>query len=176
MSPAEFESGIQKLKNKNPGHDILIVIQERGYDPVSVEYLRMAIAEPVEDKEISLIRLHKEKDMLYSRRAVLSNKFHECVDDKERKEVSVAVMSIQTEIIEVRRMLNEYYETGKLPKPKSKYSLPLDGRAQQKKLRSVQSSLSRFRGLLRKEQDVKKIKHYEKRIADLTETARELSA
>lgn len=175
MTPAEFQLGIEKLKNKNPGHDILIILEERGYDLLTAEYLKLALAEPAEEAEISIARLQKQKASLYSKRAVKSNKFHECTTDDQRKEVSILISSIQTEIVGVKRAIAEYEETGVLPK-KKKRTLPLDGRAQQKKIHSLQSSRSRFSNLLRAEKDPEKIKYYEGQLTRIAEDLRELSA
>jgi hypothetical protein len=175
MTLAEFQLGVEKLKNKNPGHDILIILEERGFDLLTVEYLRLALAEPDEEPEISFARLQKQKASLYSKRAVKSNKFHECTTDEERKEVSILISSIQTEIVSVKRAISAYEETGVLPKKKAR-TLPLDGRAQQKKIHSLQSSQSRFANKLRAEKDPDKIKYYEGHLTRIAETLRELSA
>lgn len=176
MNQAAFESNLEKLKKKNPAHDVIVVLQERGYDHLSVEYLKLALAEPVEISEVSAARLYKQKDTLYSRRAVLSNKFHDCSNDKERAEVSIAIGSIQTEIIANRAAIGVYIETGKVPKTPDRLVLPYDGRRKEKRLHSVRTSISRYRGLLRSEKDPDKIKYYEDCIIKLDETAVELSA
>jgi hypothetical protein len=175
MREEEFEKNLEKLKSKSPGHDMIVVIRERGYDRLSVEYLKIALAEPAEAADISVDRLYKQKDTLYSRRAQLSNKFHDYETDRERREISIAIGSIQTEIIANRQAIEQYVNTGKLPKSTAKLTLPFDGRRKEKKLHSVRSSISRYRGLLRKETDPIKIKMYEANLIELEASKIELS-
>ena len=175
MNRVEYEKGLEKLKQKNPGHDIIPVLIERGYDYLAVEYLKIALKEDGEASEVTLSKLYKQKDTLYSRRAVISNKFHSCETVHERAEISIAIGSIQTEIIANRQLLKEYHETGKLPKPTSKLTLPFDGARKQMKLHSMRTSISRYRGLIRKETNAEKVKKYEEAITTLQHECAELA-
>lgn len=173
-----FEKLLNRLKKQNPAHEIIPIVERMGNNALSIEYLRLAIEDPVEvsPEKYKIETLLKQKDNLYSRRAVLSNKFHECKDDADRREVSIAIKSIQVQIIAVRERIDTYYTTGELPAVVEKKLLPIDGRRQEKKLHSLRSSISRFKGLLAQTKDPQQIKHYERRIAELQSVAAELSA
>lgn len=176
MTPVQFESNIEKLKKKNPTHDILYVLEERGYDMLSVEYLKLALAEDGEPEAVSKDRLYTQKSSLYSERAKWSNKFHDCTTDKERAEVSIAIRAIQTQIIDNRHAIEAYLTTGKLPAPARRLIMPFDGRRQAKKIHSSRTSISRFKKLIRTETDPEKIKEYEAGIDKHRKVIRELSA
>ena len=178
MTLDAFEKGMVRLRKINPAHEIIPVIEERGYDHLACEYLKMALAEPTPeiDPKRAADNLFKQKSSLYSKRAQLSNKFHDCTNNEQRAEISIAIGSIQTQIIDNHRAIEAYLTTGKMPKAPEKLVLPLDGRRKEKKLHSVRSSLSRFSGLLRKERDPEKIKYYESRLAECERLIRELAA
>lgn len=172
-----FDRLLTKLKKTNPAHEIIPIVESMGDCAISVEYIKIALEDPVDvlPEKFKLETLLKKKDRLYSSRAVLSNKFHHCKTDTDRKEVSIAIKAIQLQIIEVRNQIEGYYETGKLPDVVEKKLLPVDGRRQQKKLHSVRSSISRYKRLMSRTQDQERIKQYEKRITDLQFLANQLS-
>lgn len=178
MNQEKFDRDLARLKKLNPSHEILPVIEERGCDHLSWEYLQMALQDPVPqiDPKIAANDLFKQKQSLYSKRAQLSNKLHDCGSNQERKEVSIAIGSIQTQIIENRRLIEEYYATGTVPKAPAKMVMPLDGRRKEKKLHSKRSSRSRFKKMLSTEKNPDKIKKYESRIAECDRIIGELSA
>lgn len=173
-----YEKMLRKLKGYNPGHNLLPVIESMPGTHLSVEYIKLALQDAPEKsvEEITLARLQHQKSTLYSRRAVLSNKFHLCTTKKERAEVSHAIGSIQTEIIDNRKKLDYYYETGKLPKIPEKLALPPSGERKRMKLHSVRTSISRYKGLIRQETDPAKIQDYERKLTRLIEQSVELSA
>ena len=178
MRKEEFEINLTRLQKSNPDHVMISVIEEMGYGALACEYLKMAMEEDdsEEEKTISIEALMRKKYHLYSKRAVHSNKFHTCTSDRERLEVSKAIGTIQTLIIDVKRQIECYYSTGQLPDVKKKSNLPIDGRRREKKLRSVRSSISYFRNKLMSENDPDKIKKYEQSIAEHQQTVDELSA
>lgn len=175
---AVFQEKLARLKRKNPGHSILPVIEEMGVCALSLMYIDIALQEdPVvisPEEEIKVY--YKQNDKLYSQRAVHSNKFHDCTSDNERAELSIAIGSIQAEIIRVRQIIDAYKETGVLPKNTKKLNMVMDGRRKEKKLLSVRSSISYFKGQLRKATDPDKIKEYEHELERLKSLARELAA
>lgn len=178
MKKDEFEKLLTGLQKSNPEHDIIPVLEEMGYTALACEYLKLALNEtgPVEPKTISIDALHRKKDNLYSKRAVLSNKFHTSNSNEERAEISHAIGTIQTMIIDVRQQIDEYFSSGKLPDVKKKSIIPVDGRRRANKLHSVRSSISYFRAKKLKETDPEKIKYYEACIEEHLATASELSA
>lgn len=178
MIDKEYDKLLKKLQYQNPAHDILPVVIELGSSFIAVEYLKLAIAEPVTQtaEELTLAMLHTQKRTLYSRRAVLSNKFHDCTNQKERAEVSIAIGSLQTEIIENKKHLEHYATTGKLPKRPEKLVMPFSGERKRMKLHSVRTSICRYEGLIRKSTDPDKTKDYESKLARLLEQRTELSA
>lgn len=175
---AVFEKELARLKKRNPAHDIIPVIEEMGPCALSMLYIDIALEdEPMvisPDEEIRTY--YKQSDKLYSQRAVYSNKFHDCQSDKERAEVSIAIGSIQAEIIRVRQRIQAYKDSGSLPKTNKKINQVMDGRRKEKKLLSTRSSISYFKKLLLKEQDPEKIREYEQSIERLQSIARELAA
>lgn len=178
MNKLQFTAALDKLKKSNPGHDMIAVIEERGFDYLSVEYLKLALKDPVEKSapEYTAEFLFNQKSSLYSKRAQHSNKFHSCTNNNERAEVSIAIGSIQSQIIANRKLLDEYTTTGKLPKLPEKLVKPLDGRRQQMNLHSYRSSRSRFKKKLLIEKDPDKIKYYESELERLDKAIAELSA
>lgn len=177
MSKEEFESNLTKLQKSNPDHEIIPVLEDMGHGPLACEYLKLAMTDSTSaDKVMSIDALHRKKDNLYSRRAALSNKFHTSATDQDRKEISIAISTLQTLIVEVRQQIDEYFSSGKLPEMRKKSNIPVDGRRKEKKLHSVRSSISYFRNKLMKETDPIKIKIYEQSIAEHQQTVDELSA
>jgi len=178
MKTEEWERKLKKLKEQNPTHDLIPVIEDMGCTFLSAEYLQLALEDEVvvTREEYTADSLFKKRDSLYSKRAQLSNKFHTCTSDSERLDVSVAIGSIQTEIMNNRSMIEKYLESGKLPKLEQLNTIPLDGRAQERKLRSIRSSISRFLGLIRSETDPDKLKSYRDSLATLQTQRDELSA
>ena len=178
MIQDDYTRLLKKLKQVNPGHDMLPVIESMPGTHLAVEYIKLCLQDPVTQtaEEYTLATLQHQKSTLYSRRAVLSNKFHLCTSKKDRADVSHAIGSIQTEIIDNRRKLEYYAETGKLPKVPEKLVLPASGERKRMKLHSVRTSISRYRGLLRSETDPDKIKDYERKLTKLLEHSAELSA
>ncbi len=178
MIQDDYTKLLKKLKAVNPGHDMLPVIESLAGTHIAVEYIRLALEDPITQtqEEYTLAALNTQKSTLYSRRAVLSNKFHQCTTKKERAEVSHAIGSLQTEIIDNRKKLDYYAETGKLPKIPERLVLPASGERKRMKLHSVRTSISRYKGLLRSETDPDKIKDYERKLTRLVEQGAELSA
>ena len=178
MIQAQYDKLLKKLKQHNPAHDMLPVIESMAGTYLAVEYIKIALEDDVTitREELTLQTLLKQKSSLYSRRAVMSNKFHEASSKKERAEISIAIGSIQTEIIDNRRKLDYYDETGKLPPIPEKLVIPASGERKRMKLHSVRTSISRYKGLIRKETDPEKIKVYENKLSKLSTVAEELSA
>jgi len=178
MQRSEFDRKLAKLKDSNPLHPMIDVITDMGHTFLSAEYLLFALEDAitVTKEEYTVDAIFKKKTTLYSRRSQLSNKFHSCTTDQERANISIAIGSIQSEIIPTKRIIDAYYEKGKLPDLPEKVVIPMDGRAKQKKLHSVRSSRSRYRELLRQEKDPEKIKHYESELARIETEIGQLSA
>jgi hypothetical protein len=178
MLQATYDKLLKQLKKVNPAHDLIPVIESMPGTHLAIEYIKLAIAEvpTVSAEEYTIQVMQKQRGTLYSRRAVLSNKFHIATTTQERAEVSIAIGSLQTEIIDNRRKLEYYNETGKLPAIPDKLVLPASGERKRMKLHSVRTSISRYRGLIRKETDPAKIKDYEHKLAILIDQSAELSA
>jgi len=176
VTPEQFDKGYVKLRQRHPSHPLMGVIA-RGYGPLACEYLEIALKQAETPVEVRADSLFSKKQHLYSQRAVLSNKFHIATSDRERADISMQIGSIQEEIKEVIQAIDHYKTTGRLPKTtiRDKY-LPVDGRAREKKLKSVRSQISRYRRLVRTTTDDAKIKEYEKRIQSYRDLARELAA
>lgn len=174
----DYTKQLAKLKKRNPAHDIIPVIEEMGPCALSLMYIEIAMEEEpvVISPDVEIRTYYKQNDKLYSQRAVHSNKFHDCKTDQERAELSIAIGSIQAEIIRVRQIIDEYKSTGKLPKESRKINQVMDGRRKEKKLLSVRSSISYYKGKIRKEVDPEKIKEYEHELERLQSLARELAA
>lgn len=176
MTKDQYERGYVKLRQKNPTHPLIGVIS-KGYGPIACEYLSIALTESTERPSERAESLFHKKGHLVSRRAVLSNSFHDATSDQQRADISLQIGSIQIELIEVRKAIDTFKRTGRLPKAsiKSNY-IPVDGRSREKKLHSARTSISYFRKLLRTCKDPDKIKKYEARLTDLAELTRQLTA
>jgi len=146
---AGFDKEFSKLKKRNPAHDIIPVIEELGECALSMMYIDIAlqdeVAIPTSEDQIRIY--YKQNDKLYSQRAVLSNKLHQCDSDNQRMEISIAIGSIQAEIIRVRQIIDEYKQSGTLPKRTKAINKVMDGRRKEKKLQSVCSSISYYKGV-----------------------------
>lgn len=173
-----YDRLMKQLRAQNPAHEMIPVIESMPGTLLAIEYLRISLADEVttSPEQYTMEMLYRQRGSLYSRRAVLSNKFHQAQSNKERAEISVAIGSLQTEIIDVRHKLEHYEETGKLPALPEKLVLPASGERKRMKLHSVRTSISRYKGLIRKETDPEKIKDYERKLTKLIEQAGELSA
>lgn len=176
MTREQYERGYVRLKQRNPLHPLMGVIA-RGYGPIACEYLEIALKDGDEDPQRRADSLFGRKGHLYSRRAVLSNSFHDAKSDRERADISMQIHSIQEELREVTRAIDIFKRTGKLPKTtiRDKY-IPVDGRSRERKLRSVRTSISRYRKLIRTSTDPDQTSKYEDRIKELAELSRQLSA
>lgn len=175
MTLSEYEKGYTRLKTTYPDHPLLAVIAV-GYSFMACEYLAIALRQKADDESRAGQTLFTQKSRLYSRRAVLSNSFHDAKTDAERADISRQIGAIQTEIIEVRRAIDQFKQTGKAPIEVIRRShIPASGRAQQKKIQSIRSSISRYKKLIRTETDQEKIKRYERKVDNLIGLKRELS-
>lgn len=177
MTETDYTIKLQTLRQKNPFHDIIPVLDEMGYCPLAKEYLKLALEDPLPERteHVTANSLYDRKSHLYSKRAVESNKFHTCRNDAERRAISIGIGAIQAEIIDVKRAIENYENTGALPKadhtPKVKL---IDGSAKKKKIKSLMSSVSRFKALLLKETDEEKIADYREKITKLKDELIEL--
>lgn len=178
MIQDQLAKALASLKKRNPAHPMIPVIESCDMPYLALEYAKLSLEDPIDvpAEEYTVNGLYKKKDHLYSRRAVLSNKFHDCTSDAERRQISIAIGSIQTDIIRYRRLLDEYHTTGRLPKAPVKDIIPSDGSARLRKVYSLRTSISRYRGLIRQTKDKEKIKEYESKIGDLSGQVEQLTA
>lgn len=70
---------------------------------------RVAVKNDTADKSLKIIRSD-----LFVQRAKLSNKFHSCKNDAERREVSQAIKFIQAKIASNTDQINHYQQTGEI--------------------------------------------------------------
>lgn len=154
MIELEYTTALETLQRVEPDHNMLKVLSS-GYSPINVLYLQSAMkevsflkAEPVtEVVDDTEEQFHIEKRQLYGLRAKLSNKFHLCVTDKQRAEISIAIQRVQADIRDVNVNLRYYRKHGE-PMPENtdeKYPVPDDGLELGKKLNSIRASISRYR-------------------------------
>lgn len=172
MTVEQFNSNLKYLKKHDKHNPLLDDIVHMGYTPVSCMYLESALNSmkvphdaqgAIDHPEI----LQKIRDLI-TRRSILSNSFHDCNTTHERKEVSILINNVQSELKELYSMQLYYKKYGKLPTPKEKkqFMVPSDPSTRLKKILSLRATISR----LKKSIEIKSLK------GDLSEAKKRLDA
>jgi hypothetical protein len=98
--------------------------------------------DPIGDDRLKAMRVELRK--LFSDRAALSNKFHDCKTNADRAVVSEDIQVVQRNIERVMGWIRQYIVHGTLPdEAERKYYVPKDGLELAKKRNSLRASISR---------------------------------
>jgi hypothetical protein len=106
-------------------------------------------------------------------RAELSNKFHLCISDNERKRVSQSILALNDEIKDLHDRISLYYNNKQIfeiAKEASKYDIPTDPIELYKRRRSLMTSISRYKkkltGMLNQNAASDEIQYKEKQLRE----------
>lgn len=133
-----YQEKIEALRDAEPQHPLLrrlsagesranVIILDNCLKKIRQQ--KKAAADAPADNEPSdpaLNRLHIEKSRLYAERARLSNTFHDCQTDKERRKVSEQIQIVQARIEIVRANIRAYKANGRLPEEEEEFPIPAD--------------------------------------------------
>lgn len=156
MTAAEYSKHLGEIIRRNSA-EVLLPVLRKGYSPVNVIYMKAALKRlPKEDTlpdrdgsddettsaDPVLRELWSLKGQLFRERAKMSNRFHDCTSDQERRGISDAILRIWDRIQETNRKMDYYEEHGMLPAGEERFPLPEDPAALLKKLMSLRSQIS----------------------------------
>jgi len=158
MTAAEYTAKLDQLEELDPANLLLKKLRQ-GTSVVNDLLLAQALAkaktaerteakdaevdettDPVNDKRLRAMRT--ELRQLFSDRAKLSNRFHECQTNEERSHNSEDIQVVQRNIERVMLRIRDYKLHGIIPEGPLKYYIPKDGLELSKKLNSVRSNIS----------------------------------
>lgn len=176
-----YEEKLQLLKSHDP-ENVLIRVLESGESAINnalldgqLKKLKRKPIEEVEEPELDpgvdefLVGLYREQSTLFGDRRKLSNSFHDCDTDGERRLVSQSIQAVQRRIEHLRAQIRAYKNTGIIPAADDKYPVPDDPIKLITLQASLRSSISR---------KVRECKEYsineDKRLAAAEEKLREL--
>lgn len=156
MTAQEYRQHLADIQARNK-QEVLLPVLRTGYSPVNVIYMKAALKRLPKDgtppdrdategeaasADPVLRELWSHKGQLFRERAKLSNRFHECTTDQQRKTNSDAILRIWERIQDANRKMDYYEEHGVLPAGAERFPLPEDPAALLKKLMSLRSQIS----------------------------------
>jgi|GEM_PF-3672414 len=152
-----YPEALERLRAANPEHILLRVLalsesemnwliltaELEKYEAPSPEVMQTPEdAEPQVGDSV-LEDLHRKQATLYGERRKLSNSFHDCSTDAERRDVSEAIQAVQRRIEHVRKQMADYKKIGHVPAEAEKYPVPEDPFKLLALRDSLRSSISR---------------------------------
>jgi len=165
MTEAQYKANLKRIEADNPAEPLLRSLRA-GWTKVNVIYMKSAVnrlpkvdtvpdaatSDEDESRNIDPImrELYAQKGQLFRERAKLSNRFHDCTTDEQRKINSDAIVRVWDQIQEVNTKLDYYDEHGELPAGAERFPLPDDPAALLKKLMSLRSQVSMEQQKLRR--------------------------
>lgn len=138
-----YQEKLDALQKANPTHPLLrvfavsrtpinAILLTRELDKTKVVEVEKPVVveeeedDPDQDEDETLRRLRIQQSNLFVDRRKLSNSFHECANDRQRRIVSEKIQIVQRRIEMVRAEIRQYKELGYLPEPDEKYPIPED--------------------------------------------------
>lgn len=166
MTEAEYKANLKRIERDNPAEPLLRSLRA-GWTKVNVIYMKSALKRlPKDDTHADrggshvqdgpemtdpvLKELWSLKGQLFRERGKLSNRFHDCTTDEQRKANSDAILRIWERIREIEQKVEHYEEHGQLPAGAERFPLPDDPAALLKKLMSIRSQISMEQQKLRR--------------------------
>lgn len=138
-----YQEQLDELKRRVPTHPLLRVFAvspskinalllsrelaktaPQEAEPEADEALEEETPDPDEDETLRGLRMQQSN--LFIERRKLSNSFHDCANDRQRRTVSEKIQIVQRRIEMVRADIRQYRELGYLPEPDEKYPIPED--------------------------------------------------
>lgn len=154
-----YQEQLDTLKKRSPMHPLLRVFhvfrtpgnafllarelaKTKPTEPTPVD------VEPEEDEadadeDETLRGLRIQQSNLFVERRKLSNTFHDCANDRQRRAVSEKIQVVQRRIEMVREEIRQYKELGYMPEPDEKYPVPEDAFRLAALRDSLRASISR---------------------------------
>ena len=160
-----YQEGIEQLRKLKPDHVLLRMLEAKEstvhfkilqselkkhspqeMQPICISDQEADQEEAVDEVEDELLRgMRMQLSGLYVDRAKLSNTFHDCSTNHERRVVSEKVQVVQVRIEMLRQQIRAYKSTGRTPDSDDQYPIP-ENPFQLRALRdSLRSSISRKR-------------------------------
>lgn len=152
MTETQYTESLRNLQKEAPDH-ILLNVLIAGYSERNVVILRQTWKKIEAQKEQkqqepespALEALHRKKSQLFTERRRLSNTFHTCRTDGQRRAISEQIQAVQRDIESVMRQIRAGQE---LPS-EERYHVSTDPVARMKQVNSLRSSVSRKRKEIR---------------------------
>jgi hypothetical protein len=132
-----YQEGIELLRKAKPDHVLLRLLSEKetavNFKVLESELKKHSVKEmqPIcisdqqADQEDEVLRgMRMQLSGLYVDRAKLSNTFHDCSTNQERRVVSEKVQVVQARIVMLRQQIRAYKDTGRSPESDEKYPVP----------------------------------------------------
>lgn len=155
MTKEDYLAGVDWIAIKRPDHPLLRSLKQ-GISPINILYLQHTlkeVGEPedepdhlpdqvVDETDPQLIIMYKERRQLFTRRARLSNSFHECHTDTERATVSDDIRFVQKQIGRLLRQIHIFKTTGEIHDAEDEMEIPENGVELMKRRNSVRSNIS----------------------------------
>lgn len=132
MTLKQFQIELERLKRIDPAN-VLLPTLNKGYSPINIAYLKKAIINLPEDKEVVesspsiaiartrktndevLLQLFREKGHHDREMRKTSNLFHTCHTDSQRAEVVGILLKMQKQLVEINNKIKYYELHGRLP-------------------------------------------------------------
>jgi hypothetical protein len=162
MTRIQYKEALARVESGNPG-EVLLPLLRSGWSEKNVIYMKAALRRldgtpaPTAPRKVDvsgagdvLASLYKVQQVLRGRRAKLSNSFHDCKTDADRREVSAGILKIEEEIRDNERKIAHYKAHRQLPQEAGGEgeSLPDDPIALMKALASINAKISQTKKTL----------------------------
>lgn len=159
MTRVQYNEALARVESGNPG-EVLLPLLRSGWSQKNVIYMKAALRRldgtPAPRKvDVSgagdvLTSLYKAQQVLRGRRAKLSNSFHDCKTDADRREVSAGILKIEEEIRDNERKIAHYKAHRQLPQEAGGEgeSLPENPIGLMKALASINAKISQTKKTL----------------------------
>ena len=172
MTSQEYNRNLDVIRQLYPDSDWMPLL-ERGFNPANVLYMEEAFKELklnvrniVENNTATmqtatidteydltdkyLAELYIKLNKLQGNRAKFSNKFHACVSDRHRGEISRDIATLQAAIGSTMKSIDYYKATGiKVDDIEDDFELPNDKFALSKKLNVIRAMVSKIKKRIR---------------------------
>lgn len=158
MTREEYTAAIELVENRLPDH-LLLQVLKKGYSPGRCLFMKKALAEAiavpskrhVEAGEVDpdLNKMYIRQSSLFGQRARLSNQLHSCQTDRQRARVSDSIQGVQSQIMNTKRAIDKFLNTGEIVSQSESYPVPEDAYERIKKRNSMRSNISNYKKKLK---------------------------
>ncbi len=159
-----YQEALEALRKAKPDHVLLRILSMQQTEgnrlildrelekleppedetPALISEVDASIEVEIEDGgDAVLADFYRQQATLFGQRRKMSNSFHSCGTDSERREVSEAIQAVQRRIEHVRQQMREYKTLGHVPAANEKYPVPEDAFKLLALRASLRSNISR---------------------------------